>query len=68
MISIGQDDTPAVVLDAGAARGAVVQWLEEVQQLKRITAFGIDISAVAVRSGHSRWPLLLDGNKLVQVV
>ena len=38
MVSVGQVDIPAVVLDAGAATGAVVQWLEEVQQLKRITS------------------------------
>lgn len=55
----------AVVLDAGAGRGAVLYWLEDVQQYTPIKgAHGIELSQAAVQS--SPWPDLLRTNQLQQ--
>ena len=51
------ENKAAVVLDAGAARGAVLHWLEQVQKYRRIeAAMGMELSGVAVQS--TPWPYL----------
>ena len=53
-----QQDESAVILDAGAGRGAVLHWLEKVQTFKTIkSAMGIELSRTAVES--TPWPELL---------
>ena len=55
----------AMVLDAGAARGAALHWLEQVQEYRRIeAALGMELSGVAVQS--TPWPYLLHQGKLLQ--